>query len=119
MERRIEKKVDWSKYTELGTLGMDEIALKKGHRDFVTVVSARLEDQRIVILGVLKNREKDTLIAFLRSIPQRLSETIHTICGDMYEGFSAAAREERVHAKVVRWLKGGLSDDRTKSAIVR
>lgn len=94
MERRIEKKVDWSKYTELGILGIDEIALKKGHRDFVAVVSARLKDQRIVILGVLKNREKDTVIAFLRSIPQRLSETIHTVCCDMYEGFSEAAREE-------------------------
>lgn len=94
MERRIEKKIDWSKYTELGTLGIDEIALKKGHRDFVTVVSARLDDQRIVLLGVLKNREKDTVIAFLRSIPQRLSETIHTVCCDMYEGFSEAAREE-------------------------
>jgi len=94
MERRIEEKADWSVYTELGTLGLDEIALKKGHRDFVTVVSARLKDQRIVILGVLKGREKDTVIAFLRSIPQRLSETIHTVCCDMYEGFSEAAREE-------------------------
>jgi len=94
MERRIEKKIDWSVYSELSTLGMDEIALKKGHRDFVTVVSARLKDQRIVILGVLKNREKDTVIAFLRSIPQRLTKTIHTVCCDMYEGFSEAAREE-------------------------
>ena len=94
MERRIEKKIDWSVYSELSTLGMDEIALKKGHRDFVTVVSVRLKDQRIVILGVLKNREKDTVIAFLRSIPQRLTKTIHTVCCDMYEGFSEAAREE-------------------------
>ena len=101
MERRIEKKVDWSKYTELGTLGMDEIALKKGHRDFVTVVTARLKDNEIVILGILKDREKDTLIAFLRSIPQRLSVTIHTICCDMYEGFSAAAREELKDVTIV------------------
>ena len=58
------------------------------------MVSAHLDDQRIVLLGVLKNREKDTVIAFLRSIPQRLSETIHTVCCDMYEGFSEAVREE-------------------------
>ena len=101
MERQIEKRVDWSKYTELGTVGMDEIALKKGHRDFVTVVSARLKDQQIVILGVLKGRAKDKVIEFLRSIPLRLRETILMVCCDMYEGFSEAVREELKGATIV------------------
>ena len=101
LERRIATKVDWSAYTTLEALGIDEIALKKGHRHFVTVVSARLDKERIVILGVLENREKDTVVAFLRSIPQRLSETIHTVCCDMYEGFTEAVREELKTAKIV------------------
>lgn len=101
MERRIEQRADWSKYTELGVVGIDEIALKKGHRDFVTVVTARMAGERVVLLGVLKNREKETVIAFLRSIPQRLSETIHTVCCDMYEGFTEAVREELKGAKIV------------------
>jgi hypothetical protein len=42
LERCIRAKVDWSAYTALGILGIDEIALKKGHRDFVVIVTARL-----------------------------------------------------------------------------
>lgn len=56
LERRIQTSVDWSTYTRLDVLGLDEIVLKKGHRDFVTIVSARLDNQRVVILGVLPDR---------------------------------------------------------------
>jgi transposase len=31
IERRIATPVDWTRYTEMGVLGLDEIALKKGH----------------------------------------------------------------------------------------
>jgi len=101
LERRISAQVDWSAYSSLEVLGLDEIALKKGHRDFVTIVTARLNGERIILLGVLADREKGTLVAFLRSIPQRLSETIHTVCCDMYEGFSEAVREELPAARIV------------------
>lgn len=94
LERRIESQTDWGRYESLGILGLDEIALRKGHGDFVVIVTARLSGQRLVILGVLENREKDTVIAFLRSIPIRLLKTIHTVCSDMYEGFTEAVREE-------------------------
>ena len=94
LERRVSAEVDWSAYASLGTLGLDEIALKKGHRDFVTIVTARLEGGQVVLLGVLADREKDTVVAFLRSIPGQLVKTIHTVCCDMYEGFTEAVREE-------------------------
>ena len=48
---------------------VDEIALKKGHRDFVTIMTAWLAAERVVILGVLTDRQKDSLVAYLRSIP--------------------------------------------------
>jgi len=101
LERRISATVDWSAYTALGVLGLDEIALKKGHRDFVTIVTARLDNGRVVLLGVLPGREKDTVIAFLRSIPQRLCQTIHTACCDMYEGYTEAVREELKTTQIV------------------
>lgn len=101
IERRISTSVDWSVYTELGVLGLDEIALKKGHRDFVTVVTARLADGQLVVLGVLADREKSSVLAFLRSIPQRLCQTIHTVCCDMYEGFTEAVREELQTVRIV------------------
>ena len=101
LERRISAAVDWSAYPVLGVLGLDEIALKKGHRDFVTIVTARLAEGRVVLLGVLPDRDKDTVVAFLRSIPLRLCQTIQTVCCDMYEGFTEAVREELKTARIV------------------
>lgn len=101
LERRIETEVDWSKLTELEVVGLDEIALKKGQRDYVTIVTARLQGERIILLGVLPDRSKDQVVAFLRSIPQRLSETIRTVCCDMYAGYTEAVREELPQAQIV------------------
>jgi transposase len=58
IERRIDQQVDWTRYTALSVLGLDEIALKKGHRDFVVIVTAQLPDVHLVILGVLPDRDK-------------------------------------------------------------
>jgi len=99
--RLVSAEVDWSAFTALWVLGLDEIALKKGHRDFVTIVTARLADGRVVLLGVLPDRDKDTVVAFLRSIPVRLCQTIQTVCCDMYEGFTEAVREELKTARIV------------------
>jgi transposase len=85
----------------LEVLGLDEIALKKGHRDFVTIVTARLTGGRVVLLGILPDRQKGSVVAFLRSIPLRLCQTIHTVCCDMYEGYSEAVREELPTARIV------------------
>ena len=101
LKRRIDTVVDWSAFEELEVIGLDEIALKKGHRDFVTIVTARLAGERVVLLGVLPDRQKDQVVAFLRSIPQRLCETIHTVCCDMYEGYTEAVREELNTARIV------------------
>jgi transposase len=86
----------------LGTLGLDEIALKKGHGDFVVIVTARLVDGRVAgrVLAVLANREKATVKAFLETIPVSLRQTIDTVCSDMptalpavYDGYIQAACE--------------------------
>jgi transposase len=101
LERRIAAQVDWARYTELGVLGVDEIALKKGHRDFVVIVTARLKDGSIAILGVLPDREKATVKRFLNGIPAPLRATIHTLCTDMYESYIQAVREALSHVQIV------------------
>jgi transposase len=93
LERRIARQVDWTQFTLLDVLGLDEIAVKKGHRDFVVIVTARAPDGRISILAVLPDREKATVKAFLESIPPALAQTIHTACSDMYDGYLQAIRE--------------------------
>ncbi len=117
LERRISARVEWGQYVSLGVLGLDEIALKKGHRNFVTVVTARLAEGRLVILAVLPDRQKDSVVEFLRSIPVRLKQSIHTVCCDMYEGFTEAVREELSQARIVidrfhitRAYRDGLED---------
>jgi len=67
----------------------------------VVIVTARLAEGRLVILAVLPDRQKATVFEFLRSIPERLQQTIHTVCCDMYEGFSEAVREELKHVRIV------------------
>jgi len=101
VDRHIRVEVDWSQYTALNTLGMDEIALKKGHRDYVVIVTARLKYGRVVLLGVLENRQKETVVEFLRSIPERLKRSIVSACCDMYEGYTEAIREELPHVRLV------------------
>lgn len=101
LERRIDTRVDWGQYTELDVVGMDEISLKKGHRNYVVIITARLAEGRTAILAVLPDRQKDTVIEFLRSIPERLKQRIHTVCCDMYEGFTEAVREELPWARIV------------------
>jgi len=93
LDRYMSQQVDWEQITCLHTLGIDEIALKKGHGDFVTVVTSRLESGQIQLLGVLANREKDTVKAFLSSIPNELRKTLTTVCTDLYEGYINAAKE--------------------------
>jgi transposase len=117
LERRISARVDWGQYSALGVIGLDEIALKKGHRNFVTIVTARLAEGRVVILAVLPDRQKETVVEFLRSIPERLKQSIHSVCCDMYEGFSEAVQEELSHVRIVidrfhvaRSYRDGLDD---------
>ena len=93
IERNISSQVDWGEFESLDVLGIDEIALKKGHRDYVVLITARLDDGCLKILAVLPDRKKKTVKKFLRSIPKRLRETIHSVCLDMWKHYIAAVEE--------------------------
>ena len=92
LTRRIQSEVDGSAIEFIGTLGMDEIALRKGKGDFVLVITARHRDQ-VRILAVLPDRKKVTARQFLESIPQDLHKTIEVICSDMWDGYISAAKD--------------------------
>jgi len=92
IDRHIDKKINWDLIEKIVLLGLDEISSKKGHKDFVTIVTARI-DGKTTILAILKNRKKDTVKKFLKTIPKRLRKTIEAVCSDMYEGFINAAKE--------------------------
>ncbi len=91
--RWVSEEVDWKRFERLETLGIDEIALRKGHDDFVTVISHRDGAGEVAVLAVLPDRLKETVKAFLRSLPAPLKATLKRVCSDMYEGYTNAVRE--------------------------
>ena len=92
ISRYVEAGVDFSKITALGILGVDEISIKKGYRDFITLLTYRIND-KVHILGVVEGREKASIARFLRTIPRRLKKTITAICCDLYDGYMNACKE--------------------------
>ena len=92
LDRQIAAQVDWSDITELPFFGLDEIALKKGHKDFVVIVSTRINDN-VKILAVLPDRKKETVKRFLNLMPEPIKKTVGTVCCDMYDGYINAVKE--------------------------
>lgn len=101
VQRQVAGAVNWDTVTALAVIGLDEIALRKGHGDFIVLVTQRRADGTVALLGVLPDRKKETVVAFLRSIPVGLRATITDVCTDMYEGYVNAVKEEIRQARVV------------------
>src|SRR5436853_906141 len=101
IDRNISSEVNWDDYEYLNILGIDEISLKKGHRDFVTIVSAKLSNADVIILAVLEGRKRETVEQFLETIPEELKRTVRRVCTDLYDGFINAVKKVLPRAKVV------------------
>jgi len=85
-------KVDWKWIKRLGLLGLDEIAVKKGHNDYITLITSRYQGN-IVILGVIKGKEKAAIQEFLSTIPKKKRKTITAVCVDMCDNYINAIKE--------------------------
>jgi transposase len=92
LDRQIKKHVDWSEFKKIKILGLDEISLKKGYKDFVVIISTKISGV-IKILAILPDRKKETVKAFIQSIPEHLKKTIKIACCDMYDGYINAVKE--------------------------
>jgi transposase len=92
IDRYISTEINWESIRRLDVIGIDEIALKKGHKDFVTIVTMRVGNTTR-ILAVLKDRKKETVKTFFSRIPTRVRKTVRAVCADMYDGFINAAKE--------------------------
>jgi len=101
VDRWIDTEVKWAEVKGVKVLGLDEIALKKGHRDFVVIVTARVATGEVRVLGVLPDRKKQTVKQFLEGMPKRVKRAIRTVCTDLYEGFIQAVKEVLGKAQVV------------------
>jgi transposase len=101
IDRWIAIEIDWKDVPAFSLIGIDEIAIKKGHRDYVAVVTARLSNAHLRVLAVLPDRAQETLGTWLRHVPEPIRRQIRTVCTDMWEAYVAAVREVLPHATLV------------------
>jgi transposase len=92
IDKNICTEMNWDEIKSLNKIGIDEISLKKGHKDFVTIISAYINEE-IRVIAILKDRKKKTVKDFFLSIPKRLRKTVTIVCSDLYKGFINAAKE--------------------------
>jgi len=79
-------------------LGIDEISLKKRHKQFVLVIS---DISRKCLLAVLPDREKNTLENWIENLSPQRSKAIRFVSIDMWAPYYQAARSKLPHAQVV------------------
>jgi len=101
LNQLINHKINWEQYSDLETIGIDEISNRKGRQDFIAIVSAKDKRENLSILGVLDSRKKEEVLVFLESIPSHLRKTVNRVCTDMYDSFVNAATEVFGKQKVV------------------
>ena len=92
LNRYYKTTTDWTHIKALEVIGIDEISLKKGHKNFVTIISAYIE-KKLTVLAVLEGRTKETVKAFFMSIPKKLRKTVTAVCADLCKSFINAAKE--------------------------
>jgi transposase len=101
VRRHIRPTVNWSEYSHLRVLGIDEIALTKGRSNYAAIITTQQAKGQVAILTVLPDRKKETVRQFLDSIPPPLRATVKSVCTDMWDGYITAVQEfEQAHKDV-------------------
>ncbi len=76
---------------EIEILGIDEISIKKGHKDFQAVIS---NVGKGYVIEVLKDRKKETVVKYLQTLPIEAKKRIVFVSMDMWIGYFNAVNEE-------------------------
>lgn len=80
-------------------LGIDELALKKGDKDFVAVL---VDLERACVIDVLEQRNKDFIIKYLEeNYDEEFLHRIEVFSCDMWDGFVGVAKELMPNATIV------------------
>ena len=87
--------LSWQK---VRVLGMDEIALKKRHKQYVLVLS---DLERRCVLAVLPTREQKSLTAWLKTRSTAEKKAIRVVSMDMWRPYHAFVKKELPQAQIV------------------
>jgi transposase len=85
-------------FSNVRAIGIDEIALKKGHKDFVCVL-VNLETSEV--LDIIEDRRKTNLIAYFKRLGSAFCKRIEVFSSDMWEEYINTAKEMFVNANIV------------------
>jgi transposase len=58
LNRQVEVEINWAEVQDLRTVGIDEIAMKKGHKSYAAIVTGRQANGKVRVLAVLPDRKK-------------------------------------------------------------
>lgn len=90
-----EKKTEWG---QVKRVSIDEISKRKGHKDFVTVVS---DIDAGCLLEVIDSHEQDEIIKALKQQPLEAREKVEEVSVDMWGGFPKVVAEVFPNATLV------------------
>ncbi len=82
----------------LRILGIDEISLKKRHKQFVLVLS---DLQRRCVVEILPERSKKSLEQWLDNLSSEVKKAIENVSMDMWEPYRQAIKTQLPQAKIV------------------
>ena len=92
------KRVNSRKYLIFDKLGMDEISMKKGHKDFITIISDLTNGRPI---AVLPDRSKKVLDEFFDGMEVKIKKKIKEVSIDMWGPYFDVIKEHLPKAKIV------------------
>jgi len=96
--RKAKKATCEMKHGGVRVLGVDEISLRKRHKQYALVLSD-LERRRVI--AVLPNRLKKTFMEWLAGLSERERQAIKVVSMDMWEAYRQAVSEKLSHAQIV------------------
>lgn len=92
INRNVKTNINWMEANPK-IMGIDEIALRKGHSHYLTIVSDLSDNRKVKILGVLDGSSKDDILPFLQSIPKEILLSLESVTIDMGASYFSAFKE--------------------------
>ena len=96
--RLAKDKLDEENQRDVKKLAMDEIALKKRHKQFALVIS---DLERHCVIAVLPSRDKESLELWLSNLSASKRKAIEIVSIDMWRPYFYAVKAKLPHARVI------------------
>lgn len=92
LSRKVNTDINWDVISP-SRIGIDEIALRKGHTQYLSIISDISVPKNVKILAVIKGRTKEDISPFLNSIPRNILLSLEAITIDMSASYFPALKE--------------------------